>query len=168
MRIALLVGMAVLGTAAKPAAAPVHRCTHVSGGFRACTTFFQQKDEQSAIYHRTAGGWAKVAAGLPRQHGWWRRVIASPDRKTVLAQWSGECEAQSTHFVSAAGGTVRSIFRGHASTIVGWSGRDLARVRLGEAIFRGNTQLWKPGIYLVDPRTLVARFERRRPPRPGC
>jgi hypothetical protein len=168
MRIALLVGMAVLGTVAKPAAAPVHRCTHVSGGFRACTTFFQQRDEQSAIYRRSGSAWAKVVGPLPRHHGWWRRVVSADDRRTLLAQWSGECEAQSTYFVSPAGGSIRPIFRGHASAIAGWTRPGLARVRLNEAIWAGNRVRRTPGVYLVDPETMAVTLQLERSPRPGC
>jgi hypothetical protein len=167
MRVVLLIGIALLGVAAKLAAGPVHKCTHVSRGYRACTTFYERKGEQSAIYHRAGGGWKKVAGGLGRP-GWWRRVVAAPNRVTLLAQWSGECEAQSTHFVSASSGRTRPIFRGRDSTIAGWTDSGLALVRLNEAIWRGQVKLRGPGVYLVDPRTGAATLRRLKPARPGC
>jgi len=167
MRAALLVGIALVAVAAKPAAGPVLKCTHVSRGFRACTTFFERKDEQSAIYRRTNGSWHKVAGGLGRP-GWWRRVVAAPDRATLLAQWSGECESQSTHFVSASSGRTRPIFPGHDSTVAGWTGSGLALVRLNEAIWRGQVKVRGPGIYVVDPRNGAATLRRAKPTSPGC
>jgi hypothetical protein len=144
------------------------KCTHVSRGFRACTRFFEQRDEQSAIYRRDGDQWTKVRGGLPGRHGWWRRVIAPSDRRTLLGEWSGECESPSTYFVSAADGNVRPIFQGHNSTAAGWTHPGPARVRLSEEIWRGPTKLRDPGMYLVDPRTLSVIPQGEKPARPGC
>ena len=166
MRTALVLSAALLAGSAG-ADAQRHRCTHVSGGFRACTTFVKA-GETSAIYRRAGSGWVKVRGGLPHRPGWWRRVVASPDRRTLLAQWSGECELQSTYFVSGSGGGVRPIFRGHVSTIAGWTHPGFARVRLGEAIWRGGAMVNRPGVYLVNPKTMAVRLQLEKPARPGC
>ena len=167
MRILLLVVVAALAVPASGASAATRTCTHVSRGFRACTTF-GERGERSAIYRRAGGTWTKVAGEVPQRRGWWRRVVASPDRRTLLAQWSGECEAQSTYLVSPRDGTARPIFRGHESEVVGWTRDGDALVRLREGIWHGRTRLYAPGIYCVDPRTLAVRRLRAERARPGC
>jgi hypothetical protein len=105
---------------------------------------------------------------LPGRVGWWRRVVTAPDRRTLLAQWSGECEVQSTFVVSVRDGRLRPVFRDHAATVVGWTRDGVARVRLAEEVWQGTRLLRRAGLYLVDPRTLAVRLERREPMRPGC
>jgi hypothetical protein len=41
-------------------------------------------------------------------------------------------------------------------------------VRLAEQVWRGGTLLHRPGIYLVDPRSLTVKVERLEPAVPGC
>jgi hypothetical protein len=86
----------------------------------------------------------------------------------LLAQWSGECEQQSTYLVSAADGRARPVFAGHASDPIGWTTSGLARVRLADQVWRGKTLLHRPGVYLVDPRTTSVRLERVVPASTGC
>jgi hypothetical protein len=148
---------------------PFRKCTHVSRGFRACTTFLERQNEKSAIYRRVAGSWVK-AAGSPRgRPGWWRRVVAASNRRTVLAQWSGECEIQTTYLVSVADGAARPILEGLPSTAVGWASDGRARVRL-PADFWGMKakRIFKAGIYRVDPVTLAVTLERAIPTGPAC
>ena len=152
---------------AHAAKAPFARCTHASGGFRACTVF-SAPGERSAVYRRSGSGWVILRGRLPGRAGWWRRVVAAPDRRTLLAQWSGECELQSTYLVSAADGSLRAPFDGHASDAVGWTPDGLARVRLSEEVWHGKALRYRPGLYLVDPKTLGVRLEKRKPVRPGC
>ncbi len=152
---------------AHAAKAPFARCTHASRGFRACTVF-SAPGERSALYGNAGSGWVVVRGRLPGKAGWWRRVVASPDRRTLLAQWSGECELQSTYLVSPADGAARPVFAGQASEALGWTTAGLARVRLAEQVWRGNALLLRPGIYLVDPQTMTVRLERSRPARRGC
>jgi hypothetical protein len=152
---------------APAAKAPFARCTHASGGFRACTVF-SAPGERSALYGYSGSGWVVVRGRLPGTAGWWRRVVASPDRRTLLAQWSGECELQSVYFVSPAGGVVRAVFGAHASEALGWTTAGLARVRLAEQVWRGKAVVHRPGIYLVDPRTMTVRRERSLPAKAGC
>jgi hypothetical protein len=145
---------------------PFRRCTHVSGGFRACTTFSELKDEQTGIYRRVGSRWVKVVDAAPGQRGWWRRMVASPDRSALLGQWSGECETQTT-YIARGGGAPRPIFSQAQSRAVGWSDDGRARVRVLAASpdRRGDVQ---PGIYLVDPRTLAHILERSRGRGPAC
>jgi hypothetical protein len=147
---------------------PFTRCTHVSGGFRACTRFFALEDEQSAIYRQVGGRWAKVVGPLPGEHGWWRRVVASPSGATLLGQWSGECEIQETYLLSPAGGKARPIFAGRFSTVVGWARDGRARVLLPVEIWGRRKRLFRAGIYRIDPSTLAASLERTIPARNGC
>jgi hypothetical protein len=185
MRIALLIAAAIFAAgcgqtrAAEPTSPStrqtggplqhdLRRCTHLSRGFHACTTFRPTSQELTAIYERRGSRWARVAGGPRGEHGWWRRVVASPDGRYLLGQWSGECEAQSTYLLSRRGGRPRSIF-GHAeSRVVGWTADGLARVRLVTAIYRGNRLRLRPGTYRVDPRTLRAVLERGDRGGRGC
>ena len=91
---------------------------------------------------------------LSRTGGYWRSVERSPDRKTFLLQWSGECESQTAYLARADGRGLRAAAT--ESVALGWtrSGRavvDLPRGACGRAASR-------PGIYLLDPRTRHAAF----------
>jgi len=152
---------------AHAAKSPFVRCTHASGGFRACTVF-GAPGERSALYYWAGAEWLVLRGRLPGRAGWWRRVVAAPDHRTLLAQWSGECELQSTYLVSAADGGVRPIFPGHSTAAVGWTAGGLARVRLADEVRRGKTLLHRPGVYVVEPRTTAVRLERSLPAKPGC
>ena len=44
----------------------------------------------------------------------------------------------------------------------------MARVRLADRIWRGKHVLRQTGLYLVDPRTMAVKLERREPVRSGC
>lgn len=152
---------------AHAAKAPFARCSHPSRGFRACTVF-SAPGERSALYWRSGSEWVVVRGRLPGTPGWWRRVFAAPDGQTLLAQWSGECEQQSTYLVSATDGSLRPVFAGHASEAIGWTIAGSARVRLAEQIWRGKTLIRRPGVYVVDPRTMAARLAHSSAGKPGC
>jgi hypothetical protein len=147
------------------------RCTSVSGGFRACTTFLGT-GERSRIERKDAAQWTvflEYGQAPKPGHGWWRRVVASPDGEALLGQWSGECEIQSTHVVSTADETVRPILEGQPSTAVGWASDGRARVHLvGDFWAVKAKRLVKAGIYRVDPATLAFELERRIPTKPVC
>jgi hypothetical protein len=139
----------------QPVAKHLHRCTHASSAFRACSTFGSPiRGERSWIQHRQGATWM-VLAGPPRgRYGWWRRIVASADGKTLLAQWSGECEIQSTYLISTVTGKEQPVFGGAASTAVGWSEDGRARVRLLAPLYGiGNAIRYEAGIYRVEPRT---------------
>jgi len=147
---------------------PFRKCTHVSRGFRACTTFARQK--RTGIYRRTGERWRNVVGPLPHRLGWWRRVLVSPNRRSLLAQWSGECEVQSTYILPSTGGAPRAIFpvAGAASFALGWSDDGRARVALPSAIVDERRRLLRAGIYRVDPATLTVTLERTIPTGNGC
>jgi hypothetical protein len=145
------------------------RCTHVSGSYRACTTFGLPRGERSWIQLREGVGWKTVLDPPLIRHGWWRRIVISPDRRTLLGQWSGECEIQSTYLVSTKTWRARSIFRRSSSTALGWSEDGRARVLLAEPVYGTNKRVrLRPGIYLVEPKTMAISRERTIPGRPGC
>jgi hypothetical protein len=106
---------------------------------------------------------------LPRPDGTgeWTKVLLSPDRSTYLAQWSGECEIQTAYVIPAHSRALKPITdyrRGSAESVaIGWSGSH-ARVRLP----RGQPPSRKPGVYLVEPRTMSMSLVRRLPARTGC
>jgi hypothetical protein len=145
------------------------RCTHASRGFRACTVFGLPRGERSSIQRREGGLWEPFVAPPKVRHGWWRRIVASPDRRTLLAQWSGECEVQSTYLVSTLNEKERPIFRGNSSTAAGWSGDGRARVRLPAPVYGTDKRIrFRPGIYLVEPETMAVSLERPSAEKPGC
>jgi hypothetical protein len=148
----------------------LYRCTHASGGFRACTTFgFPVRGERSSIQHREGVRWKLFAAPPKVRYGWWRRIVVSPDRRMLLAQWSGECEIQSTYLVSTENRQERPIFRGTTSTALGWSEDSRARVRLPAPVYGTDKRIrFRAGNYLVDPKTMAVTRERPIARRPGC
>jgi hypothetical protein len=147
----------------------LHKCAHVSDGYRACTTFGLPRGERSWIQQREGARWKNVLDPPPARSGWWRRVVTSPDRQTLLGQWSGECEIQSTYLVSAGTWKVRPIFRPSASTAVGWSEDGRARVWLSEPVYGTDKRIrFRPGIYLVEPETMAISRQRSIARRPGC
>jgi hypothetical protein len=83
-------------------------------------------------------------------NGHWVKLLLSPDAKTWLAQWSGDCEVQTAYFVPAHGGKARPV-TGHASDeslALGWAAHNRARILVpGTAC---GSQFRKPGVYLVD------------------
>jgi hypothetical protein len=146
---------------------PHRSCAHASGGFRACTRF-DAFGETSRLYRFHGGRWRPLAVTAPARAGWWRRVVASPDGSMLLLQWSGECEVQSTYLLSRRGGRPRPLFRGHESTAIGWSADGHALVRLTQAVWRGSTEAFTPGVYRVDPGTLAVRRLRVGSGHGGC
>lgn len=97
--------------------------------------------------------------------GHWVKLVLSPDTKTWLGQWSGECEVQTAYFVPAHGGKARSV-TGHASDeslVLGWSAGNRARILVPRAAC--GSQFRTPGIYLVDRQgraALVKKVTGRR------
>jgi len=121
---------------------------------------------------RVAGPARIVKAGNPPQVykylGFWvpEGVFLSPDKRTVLGQWSGECEGQSTYLVSIGEGRPKSVFVSESSAL-GWSKDGRARVFLAEPGF-GRELGYRPGVYLVDPNTLKRTLVRPIRSRRGC
>jgi hypothetical protein len=86
---------------------------------------------------------------LSRRSGYWRSVELSPDRKTLLLQWSGECESQTAYLARADGSGLRPV--GTESVALGWTRSGRAVVDLPRGACAGAAR--RPGIYLLDPRT---------------
>jgi hypothetical protein len=97
--------------------------------------------------------------------GRWTKLILSPDTKTYLAQWMGECEALEAFFIPAAGGKPRPVTgrRGDEVVALGWALHNRARVLVPRAACGG--QFGTPGIYLVgrhgEKPVLVKRIKAR-------
>jgi hypothetical protein len=111
--------------------------------------------------------------------GFWvpNRLYRSPDRRTLLGQWSGACETQTAYLVAGATGKIRAVFaakvRGiymtYESTAHGWTADGRARVRLSYPIFENYPRVRvRAGMYDVDPVTLKRTLERRLPYGPHC
>ena len=96
------------------------------------------------------------------KNGHWVKLYLSPDTKTWLGQWSGECEVQTAYFLPAHGGKARPV-TGHAgdeSIVLGWAAPNRARILVPRAAC--GSQFRKPGIYAVDRAghaTLVKRVK---------
>ena len=95
---------------------------------------------------------------LGRRGGYWRSAELSPDRRTLLLQWEGECEIPTAYLAHSDGTGLRPAVGSEAteSLALGWtrSGRavlDLPHGACGASVRR-------PGIYLLDPRTRRALF----------
>jgi hypothetical protein len=106
--------------------------------------------------HKPAG--AKV--------GHWERVYPSPDGKTLLAQWSAECEVPVAFFASGRDGPVRpvvgrSLRDAPVSVADGWTQDGRAIVEFPAAACGAG--IHKPGIYFValdGTRTFVQPLKR--------
>jgi hypothetical protein len=110
-----------------------------------------------------------AATSLTGPAGYWTFVRVSPDRLTLLAQWSGECESPAAFVVSRdrklrpAGGP--SLSRAPESRALGWTraGREL--VSFDEGPCAGSSR-GVPGVYALDrsrtPRLVVATKPRQR------
>ena len=108
-------------------------------------------------------------ARMKRPGGFWvsDRVFVSPDGRTLLAQWSGLCETQSTYLISIQGGKPRAVFKSE-SYARGWSKDGRARVFLAEhGVLKGEYG-YKPGLYLVNPKTMKRTLVRPAKTRHGC
>jgi hypothetical protein len=112
--------------------------------------------------------------------GWWEWAAASPDGRTILAQWSGECEIPLAFLVAIADGRPASVTGKYSrddlppnSTALGWSddGRAIVFLPADPACGGGD----ESGVFLIDldgNRTRIAaaspdaRLDRHRSLRP--
>jgi hypothetical protein len=144
-----------------------------AAGYTVCGYPFQKRTPSSlwASFGRSAvklTGPAEAVKHDPHPAGFWvpERLFPSPDGKVLLAQWSGQCEVQSTYLVSTQTGKRRAILgQADESTALGWTGSGFAKIRIPRPIC-GGAHLGA-GIYAIDPATLRRTLLRRIKPRPG-
>lgn len=142
------------------AAAPQRSCTRiVDSPIQLCE--LRGAREYTTAFFATRRG--RLVA-LPIEHppgskvGHWVTAFLSPDRKTLLAQWSAECEVPIAYFVAARGGVPHALSTGAQDSIAhGWTvdGRAIVDFPSGPC---GATAR-QPGLYLVSldgSRRLVA------------
>ena len=105
-------------------------------------------------------------------HGLWAWAAASPDGKTILAQFYSECEVPTAFFVAAAGGTPRAVTGPYThddppedSVALGWTSDGRAIVFFPAEPGCGGTR--KSGVYLISlsgDTEKVAPTKPREPP----
>jgi hypothetical protein len=139
------------------------RCVAAAApGFRLCGQPTEARRRVgSTIQRRSGDGWEVLAAAPPgsvaegEPHGYWQSAWLSPDRRTLLAQWSGECEIPIAFFVDADDGDARPVTgerdwtKSPESVAVGWRGDGRARVLLPKGACASGAE--RPGYYLIDP-----------------
>ena len=105
------------------------------------TVFYVRRGERLAALPVTKPPGSKV--------GHWVTAYLSPDRKTLLAQWSAECEVPVAYFVAARGGTPRALSTGAEESVAhGWTGDGRAIVEFPKGVCGGTAG--RPGLYLVS------------------
>jgi hypothetical protein len=133
---ALLAGVAVLagcGSTTTKTVPRVRRCNGITADlsfhYAICGGRFMRDGEALAIGKPPR---AKV--------GHWAKAYLSPDGKTLLAQWSAECEVPRAFLVPVRGGTPRVVTgeadwgKAHPSVADGWTedGRAIVEVWSGD------------------------------------
>jgi len=94
--------------------------------------------------------------------GHWAAVRLSPDGRTLLAQWSAECETPQAFLVTRRTGSVRRLGGTADNSIaLGWTSRARALVHFPMGVC-GGTYRGGPGVYAVDGRRLRLLFETTR------
>jgi hypothetical protein len=126
--------------------------------FVICGYPYSRRERPSTVYLGKRRVLAPLPSRYPHPSGYWVGAQLSPDRRTLLLQWSGECEIPTAYLAHADGTGLHPVVgsRGTESLALGWtrSGRavlDLPRGACG-------TSFRRPGIYLLDPRSRRAAF----------
>ena len=158
--------------AQKPAAQSAHQVCQGTRtpGYTVCGYPLQRRTPSSiwASFGRSAvklTGPAEIVKKDPLPAGFWvpGRLFPSPNGRVLLAQWSGQCEVQSTYLVSAQTGKRRAILgRTDESSALGWTRDGLARIRIPRPVCGGAHLV--AGIYAIDPATLRPTLLRRIKP----
>jgi hypothetical protein len=105
-----------------------------------------------------AGG--RRIAGPAAKIGSWQRVWLSPDRRTALALWSGECEIPTTYLVRVRDHRLTSL--GSETRPIGWTHDGRAVVEFANGC---GSPPKPPGIYLVSAGGRVLARALALPPR---
>jgi hypothetical protein len=168
----------------EPAPPPPERASHctplTADGYRACVHELRRRCRQdeykvgeceldawvtirsrATVETKRNGVWRVVAHQPPKTlHmnmvvGHWRDAWSSPDGRTVLLEWSAECEVPTAFFAPASGGALRPVtgepdwWSSPESVGLGWAADGRARVLLLEGVC--GTGAREPGEYLIDP-----------------
>jgi hypothetical protein len=120
-----------------------------------CGSPYSRKRAASTVYlhGRKLVGPVGRYGGAPTFVGHWRSVERSPDRRTLLLQWSAECEVPVAYFANADGSHLHPVSgdSGVESGALGWARDGRAAVAFPKGACGGTRHV--PGTYLVDPRT---------------
>jgi hypothetical protein len=149
-------------TVTAPAAAPtlMPRCVMIS----ALANYSYDVCDRRTIRFRGKPLYAPRPVGAGPVGGWVGGYL-SPGGKTLLMQWSAECEVPFAYFVPARGGMPRlvtgerSMADAPESIAEGWTSDGRALIELPKGACGEGASV--PGIYFMAPngrRTLVQRF----------
>jgi hypothetical protein len=85
--------------------------------------------------------------------GYWVSAELSPDRRTLLLQWEGECETLTAFLARADGSRLRPAVgtRSTESQALGWTRDGRAVLHLPHAACGAGFP--RPGVYLLEPAT---------------
>jgi hypothetical protein len=105
---------------------------------------------RTAFYSRDRRGSLRpIVIESPGKVGHWERGFLSPGGKTLLAQWSAECEVPVVFFVPVAGGTPRRIAGATVTSVaVGWLDDGRAIVEFPRAACGSGIE--RPGVYAIS------------------
>jgi len=111
-----------------------------------CGVPYADRRAASAVYLD-----GRKLVGAPGLVGHWVSVKRSPDGRTLLLQWSAECESPVAYLADADGRRLRLIARDAAteSVALGWARDGRAVVSFPQGGCGGTYS--RPGTYLVDP-----------------
>ena len=130
--------------------APSRSCSKVSDLIVLCERPAAQ-GYTTAFYVRRGERLSALHIGKPpgSKFGHWVTAFLSPDRKTLLAQWSAECEVPIAYFVPARGGVPRALTEENDESLAhGWTSDGRAIVEFPHGPCGGGAS--RPGLYLVS------------------
>ena len=154
MRRTLLVGLAVLagcGGGTSESEGPAPRVTRVAEEAPAASATPARKTEAPPLtYPFTTSPVPEWLEQIrPQRRGRWQSALPSPDGKTLLAQWTAECEIPTAYFVARATREPRPVAPvGVESVAVAWSEDGRAGVFFAGGACGGGDP--RPGLYLVS------------------
>lgn len=119
--------------------------------FVICGYPYSKRELGSAVYLRGRKLLGPSPSRVGISAGYWSSVQLSPDRRTLLLQWLGECETETAYFARADGSRLRSAVgdRSSESGALGWARDGRAVLYLARGVC--GTGFRRPGVYLVDP-----------------